>query len=77
MAKFGKAPALGAGDCEFESRCPHVTIQQRDKVRHASRTEVGTVTRVFVRDNQKWYQVDWPSGIGSGAIYLERVLTVV
>lgn len=61
----------------FDSHHPYVTIQQRDKVRHASRTEVGTVTRVFVRDDQIWARVTWPSGVGSGAIYLERVLTVI
>ena len=25
MAKFGKAPALGAGNCRFESCCPDAT----------------------------------------------------
>lgn len=25
MAKFGKAPALGAGNCRFESCCPDVS----------------------------------------------------
>lgn len=26
MAKFGKAPALGAGNCRFESCCPDEKI---------------------------------------------------
>lgn len=52
-------------------------IKVGDKVKHESRTEVGTVTKLIYRGGVVWYSVSWPSGVGTGAIYVASVLTVV
>ena len=74
-----RAPGLGPGDRRFESCHPHVKIKESDKVTHEDRpNEVGTVVDIMhSRTGNLWYKVEWPSGIGTGALYLEEVLTVV
>jgi hypothetical protein len=50
------------------------TFQIGDRVRHDSRTEIGTVSKLLHFNGKTWYKVAWPSGIGTGAVYRGDVL---